>query len=886
MGVVVDHLKAFLGRQVEEHGLVVWFDPDEFYRDLVERLDLPDTTVATYRGSFYELRHEVEPLLSGPTAPRLVVYVPLAEEVTDGALAELTGLAVVLKPGQQPWQRNTRPSLLALGALRPLMPPEKLSEVQTQLEQGKLTLADLDALAGQRQAPVGGVVSVIFQSVKPEEVALAFLSSEEHDQALLAKGALPELASLLCAFLGAADLPTDRGPGACRAKLARHVLLTEFLAGLRGPVPGQLASVPRAASEETEAACVKLARAWRASRDLALSYEAEAARVEREMGLRALTLPAEAVYEVETFAFVDTLLQRDLARDVLARRPMAQPDLADRRRRGFWAERRPELAARWKAMALVIGVLREADRVEGDLKSGSAAGNGNGSGCPTPASLVAAYAQGVTPWCALDTLHRRLEELYWNLSFHEAEPEDADLLEQLVARARLRYREVAGLLARRFVEGLIAGGSSLAELPRQTEVYSRWVAPALSRGKTAYLLVDALRYEMALDLGRTLGDGFAVDVHPVIAAAPTITRIGMAALMPAAPGAAAMAETAEGKLAVALDGCLLSSRAARIEYLKRCLLPGPDGKPARVEDFKLDELLQPGQAVRKRLEAADLAVVTSQEIDRLCESDDVALARKVMEGLLENISRALHTLGRLGFQTIVMAADHGFVFADEAGPDQTIDPPGGHTVELHRRAWVGMGGTKDPAFARLPLRDVGLGETELELAVPWGLGVFKAPGGRAYFHGGLAPQEVIVPAAVIRPVKAAAPADDGRLAWNLVPGTKKLTSRFFTVQVIAEGLFTPERTVVRVELRAVPAQGGQPQTVSLPVAASYGFDEGTRNVELRKSAEEPGKMETNTVTLAITQELAPGQASVHLIDAGSGVELARLAGIEVVPAAV
>lgn len=888
MGAVIDHLRGYLGRQVEEHGLVVWFDPEGFYREMVDGLDLPETSVASYQGSSYALRHEVESLLSGAVPPRLVVYVPLAEEATDAALTELTRLGVVLKPGQQPWQRNTRPTVLALGALRPLMPEDKLAEVQAQLEHGKLSLADLDKLAGQRDASVGGVLSVIFKSANPDDVALAFLSSDKYDSALLAKGALPDLVSLLGPFMGATSLPVEGGPGPCRAELTRHVLLTEFLAGLRGPLPGELASVPRALDEQGRAACVKAAQAWRSSRDLAASYEAAADGVERELGLRALRLPAEAVGEVHTFAFADTLLQRELTREILARSSQAGTDLAESRRRGFWAERKPELGARWKAVTLAAGVLQEADRVESALKSMPGGGEGNGGLRPPAASLVAAYAQGDTPWCLLDTVHRRLEELFWNLRFHEAETEDAELLEQLVARARLRYTEVAGLLARRFVEALVGAEAPLSDLPRQTEVYSRWVAPALSEGKTAYILVDALRYEMALDLTRALGDGFGAEIHPVIAAAPTITRIGMAALLPGAPGSASLTETPDGKLAVVLGGCVLGSRGARMDYLKSCGLPGPGGKPAALEEFKLDDLLQPGQAVRRRLEAADLAVVTSQEIDRLCESDDVALARKVMETLLDSISRALHTLARLGFETVVMAADHGFVFADEAGADRTIDPPGGRTVELHRRAWVGAGGSSDPAFARLPLRTFGLGETELELAVPWGLGVFKAPGGRAYFHGGLAPQELVVPVVVIRPVKAVTPGPEGRLTWELVPGTRRLSSRFFTVQVkgSAEGLFAPERVSVRLELRAVPAEGGHPQVVSLPVAASYGFDEGTRNVELRKSVEDAGKMESNTVTLTITRELAPGEASVHLIDAATGLTLARLAGIEVVPAAV
>lgn len=102
MGLVSDHLRDLVGRQVKESGLVVWFDPEEHYREFVADLALPDTTVEVCGESFFELRHRIEPHLGGndDAPPRLLVYIPKGEDETKDALVELTAPGVVMRPGR------------------------------------------------------------------------------------------------------------------------------------------------------------------------------------------------------------------------------------------------------------------------------------------------------------------------------------------------------------------------------------------------------------------------------------------------------------------------------------------------------------------------------------------------------------------------------------------------------------------------------------------------------------------------------------------------------------------------------------------------------------------------------------------------------------------
>src|SRR5260370_28923617 len=129
MGKVTDYLINVIAKQVDASGLVVWYDPDVHYREIAKDLVLPGTTVVYYTGSFFALRHEIEPLMDNLEPPHLLVYVPLSQVETHNALIELEAAGVVMKPGQQPPSRNTRLSLIARNALKSILPEVTLASI-------------------------------------------------------------------------------------------------------------------------------------------------------------------------------------------------------------------------------------------------------------------------------------------------------------------------------------------------------------------------------------------------------------------------------------------------------------------------------------------------------------------------------------------------------------------------------------------------------------------------------------------------------------------------------------------------------------------------------------------------------------------------------------
>lgn len=859
MAVVTEHLVQLIVKQVEDKGLVVWYDPEQVYGSVASELLLSNTTVARYDGSFLKLRNEIDHLLNEAQPPRLIVYVPIEREKTHSALIELDCAGVVMAPTKQPPKRTTKLSIIARNALRPILGEDQVGEIERQVEAGKLSLDDLNSLAEQGIDISTGVVKLIFGTANPQEVALAFLHSEQHDEEVGKKEAQKELRHLLQISFDI-ELPAAEALSNWRVKLGRHVILTDLFAALKNQAPSSLSSVSVAHSTGGVDACVRLTRTWRNSREHRDSYVAVANKTEQELALDQLELPVEPLKENETFLCVERALLAHVEVELLKTATPALLQLAEYRLSRFWADVIPAIQARWALTSSAAEVLIEADRVGKAIKKAPT----------TVPALVKAYADDDEPWCLLDTHHRHMESRKYNFEF--AASNDHHGLEKLITKAEQRYTEVGSELAKHFITHFQKAKHPIKGLLRQRDIFEKQVKPLLSEGKVAYVWVDALRFEMARELCRLLKDDFKLEIQPAIGTMPTITEIGMASLLPKAHESAKVVAVGGGKLALEVGGKVIKDRKDRVAFLK-------EYAGVSVFDAKLDDLLpKPGKKVKDGIQANQLILITSQEIDELGEADNMAQARLQIDGVLSHLRRGVRVLADHGIKTIVLVADHGHLFADEIGEDMKIEAPGGKVEDLHRRVWVGVGGTSEPSYLRTSLTSLGV-DSEFDIATPWTFAVFKSKGGgRAYFHGGLSPQELIVPVVVMHSTaKTSAPSTG--IQWTLTPGTAKLTTRFFSVQIAGNqsesSLFGFEPPKVRIELRA------NKKCVSMPVSASYGFEDATGEVKLKISETDNKRIETNTVTVMLSEEISQKTVGVYLLDAITGAELATPLTVDV-----
>ena len=232
MAVVTEYLFQLIAKQVEDQGLVVWYDPEQAYGAAAAELALPKTTVARYDGSFFSLRHEIDHLLNDGQPPGWSSTCRLSADrdpQRPDRTWRLPGSSC--SPGQQPPTCNTRLSVVARNALKPILGDDQVAEIERQVEAGKLSLADLNALADKGKDISTGVLTLIFGSANPQEVALAFLHGDQHDAEIEKKSAQKELRNLLQVSFDI-ELPAVDTLAELRERLARHVLLTDLIAGL------------------------------------------------------------------------------------------------------------------------------------------------------------------------------------------------------------------------------------------------------------------------------------------------------------------------------------------------------------------------------------------------------------------------------------------------------------------------------------------------------------------------------------------------------------------------------------------------------------------------------------------------------------------------------
>jgi hypothetical protein len=327
-------------------------------------------------------------------------------------------------------------------------------------------------------------------------------------------------------------------------------------------------------------------------------------------------------------------------------------------------------------------------------------------------------------------------------------------------------------------------------------------------------MVDALRYE----LGRELAHGLrrvhgetAVEIEAAVASAPTITPVGMASLCPGASEGLHLQLEASEKLVVAINGGQVTTPTDRLALLRAA--------HGEVADLVLDDVFELSEAqLREQVEPAGLVVVRSQEIDEAGEAGKTGVALAYFGVVLEQIRRAIGKLAQVGVTRFVVSSDHGFlILSRDVGSHRLIPKPGGRG-EQHRRVFIGTGGTAGQELLRVSLAAVGL-VGDLDLLVPRGLALMVAGGDRRFFHGGLSPQELLVPVITVE-VKAKEPppmleiqaALAGKITSGIFSGRVALKADLFAtggMDVQVSAVRIPDGEVVARVVAAGGAEVGQ-----------------------------------------------------------------------------
>ncbi len=821
MTAMREHLATELAKKVNQKGVVIWQDSEREYADVAASLCPPDARFVAYRGSWYALRREVEPLLAGDNPPKLVIY------------------ASAPAPGEDPLEELRaaggsyirRLATLTKDALKGQLSEQRLSEIGNQAR----TLLEAEAaVAGD----AGGDVRLIgvLGASDARTMALRVLTGERSAE-LDAGAAWPAAAELLGAQVG--GVLAGSGDALLRDAL-RQMVLTEIAVAADG-LPKALASAWGPANAEQQRRTNDLLVAWRADPVHRDAYGDLARQVDDELGLIDALPWAQglagcvATPAIEDVAFAEavrrlgvgeTLGAGTLAEQRLRISPWVQPQ-------GPSGEGWATTARQWRAVQATAELL--------STISGNPPPKGS-----SPGQLLGWYVEA--GW-KVDRAHRRFEVARNDLRILGA-------LEPAFTAARVAHEHWLDATLLAFTTAIENNGFDVGSLVRQGDIHTKWVRGA--SGPVAYVWVDALRFELGTELVDGLrADGHRVELHAAVAAAPTITPVGMANLTPA-NGAGLSLELDGGDLAIRVSGAKVANVLERIARLRAA-------HGDKVLDRTLDAVAGQGEKELKRaLGDADLLLVRSQELDSAGESGMLNAAWSQFNAVLELLRNLVARLGQAGVRRIVITADHGFVTLSRGlGPDRAIDPPLGGTGELHRRGWVGKGASTTPSTLRVPLASTGV-PSDLDIIVPRGLAVFRAGGSKQFFHGGLSPQELLIPVIVVDTEPAAAPKE---LQVDVTIAGGRITTGAFAASVGFSGnLFTTE-IIVRVVAQGPTGSGAVARVVS-----GDGFDPATGAVTLKADGASP------VLTFQVTANLERDTAvDIEVFDARTGV---RLGGTE------
>lgn len=826
-------IQAHLVARLKKRGVLLIHDPDNIYLPVVKVLATKDVRVIEATGDLLEAREQaLEELrrVGEDTTGKagLVLYVNYPPPLDPREHYEDPFSMVGLAGSVFPDGAGDTYRALCLQFL-----PEQSGRIEELFASGQLPPFSLiNSL--RSGASDSAVLQELLAAEGPKEMLAHFLCADEDASKKLKTSAhwIKDFKDLVLRILGL-KLEGQKGEFEdLRATLWRYLLFSEFVADLPGELPPQLLTVPHAPATQ-EPFVRGLCEYLRENLPSQSSYEEAAEQVTKELGLDVICRDIEDFGELDTFSFEERGFLNRFSKLISDGEYEKAEEFVARRQGSFWGQRDATRAAEWRLADLALRLLLELSAIPPMQKA-------------TLEELVGFYE---AQFSRIDGLHREAEQVAAEIS-----PLTGPLVD-VMAVARDGYKTAADALARSFQRTVVAEGWPAHCRQRAVDVFDLMVEPLWKSGKrVAIFWIDALRYDLALSLESTLARRHKTKIETVCGQLPGVTSIGMAALLPGASKSFEVMRDGD-KVIPVVAGRQIDSANARAEALAAHI--GVE----RVRVLDLED------AAAARLgtnpEAIEVMAVKTTDIDSLGENNPGYFLKLIPE-ILRKIELAVHRLADAGFHNAVLATDHGFCWMEEAGAGGAVNKPAGDWPLSKDRCLLGSG-SPDSLSVAVESRAAGI-RSDLPLYVcPAGLATYTA--GVTYFHGGLSPQENLLPVIQVELKAAITQTGSERVQINLSyrgAATGRVTSLVPSIELAypASDLFGPPS--VRLILQGFDKKGA---TVATP-AASPMVDPTTGEIHLDR-----GK--AIKIPLRI-QEGYEGSITVQAADPSSGLAHATL----------
>jgi len=714
-------IKEFVRDQVllprlQQTSVLVVYDPAQRYRDLClelaasnrQVLDAGESSIESRAGAMAALQEMGKP---NTKLEGLLVYVPVRPPLTDedrqrDPFAVYTACGAVFPNGDGDEYLS-----LCLRARA-----DHATEIRRVFNDNpNPSFAVIDAVGGGAGWPN---LQALLGVESARDILFALLiPSEQQQTALKGQDAwVVEATTLLHSTLNLKLMTRGKSWGAIADELWRFLLFSEFVFDLPGDLPGTLVDVPHAGPEARpliEDLCDRLRNDQRTQ----ALYIGRAEAIEKELSLPAVCNVIEDLGVRDTFPFEERSLFRE-AVDALKR------DNVDRLRRALgrhthsvWVGR-GENQIQWMLLEAAASLIEACSDAERQLPAHGRDLN----------ALIDFYVSSLRE---VDRLQREFEHAagdYFDVDGH---------MTDVTARARTAYRRLADAVQGAFLRQIEKSGWPPSGRLANADVFDKLVAPKLQESgrRVALLLIDALRYELGVELQKQLADEGQVELQAAFVALPSVTLVGMASLLPGA-GQDLRLVRKDDKMAPMLGEQPVTNVAQRMEVLRKRY--GERFAEIALTDFVRHKVDLPN--------TVELLVIRSNEMDSDFESNPEAAPSQVRR-TLQQVGGALHKLRDLHFQDALVVTDHGFYLNTSSGPGDVCMKPAGAWLSVHERMLLGDG-VGDAANVTLPAATLGIRGEWSQVAVPRAMVAYRD--GQTYFHGGLSLQEALAPVIAVR----------------------------------------------------------------------------------------------------------------------------------------
>ena len=728
-GPVSAALETSLRDRVRQQGVVLWLDVSDDYSGFADRLSAERAAgrlpyeVCRFRGSYLELMLQLEGLAGGVEKSQLVVHLPgLTEESIQGTpVLELYRAGVRYRKKLVTLIREA-----AGGRVR-------RERIDAYVARADLSLEDADAwLAALLQDGEGGL-SAQLRAMRLPAVVDDLLAGGFVAGRLRSPDDVSVLWERLDAWTGLHDSwraasGTASGPGEpigaddVAFAVAGWALCVEYVDDLVQDPQSPLLSPAMGLPASVVTACKELAVHLR-QRHPAF-YQTTADQTEEMLGNEVDHADAEELGDIDTFRFEDERVL-DAALVALEDEHWSRAARWAGLRVGgdsFWLEEDPLRRSAWQLVesAAALGLAIKL--------AGARLGRG--------ADLATAVACYVDRGAPVDRAHRQLEQRILDLLYPRL-----DRFEVLRARMdalRDHWRDWADSWAREFNAACAQHGFLPEPGLQQRTLFEEVVRPLVLEGRTAYFVVDALRFEMAQELYQALQDTPATTVRlePRLAELPTVTEVGMNVLAPVVAAGKLRPSLSKGKIKGFSTG---EYRVAGPESRKRAMHQRVGG--GTCPWLTLAEVLgRDPSALNRTVARAKLVVVHSTEID---DAGEKGAGPDVFETVLQKLRAAWRLLRDAGVRRFVITSDHGFLMLDERSHAAHSH---GRKIDPKRRHVFSTVAADHSGEVRVPLIQLRYEGVEGHVMFPEDAAVFDT-GKRSvrFVHGGNSLQERVIP---------------------------------------------------------------------------------------------------------------------------------------------